>query len=189
MEIGRKFNTLSISEYRHYIENHKKYLDFNMLGLYRSILENENLTLEDKIFVRDFANKFFQKIFDFLQIKDPFTYVELVALGENLTVGDEKQLWNQIRINQEKILKDKKIKHRNFGVYSKHSCGYETCSLNGLMIEQGSSLTEHEMRFDSDKNKFSATLKAERFEKERKNEKQMIKNILEFENEKYGNDK
>ncbi len=61
MEIGRKFNTLSLSEYKHYIENHKKYVDFNTLGLYRSIIENENLTLADKIFVRDFANKFFHK--------------------------------------------------------------------------------------------------------------------------------
>lgn len=189
MEIGRKFNILTVSEYRHYIENHKKYLDFNTLGLYRSILENENLTLEDKIFVRDFANKFFQKTFDFLQIKDPFTYVELVTLGETLTAGDKKQLWNQIQINQEQILKDKKIKHRNFGFYSKHSCGYETCNLNGLMIEQGSFFAEHEMRFDSDKFKFSAKLKSERFKKERKKEKQTIQTILDVENKTYGNDK
>ncbi len=182
MEIGRKFNTLNVSEYRHYIKNHEKYVDFNTLGLYRSIFENESLTLEDKVFVRNFANKFFQKTFDFLQIKDPFTYVGLVTLGETLTAGDIKQLWNQIRINQEKILKDKKIKHRNFGVYSKHSCGYEACNLNGLMIEQGSFFAEHEMRFNSDKFKFSAKLKSERFKKERKNEKQIIGTVLEFEN-------
>lgn len=107
MEIGKKFNTLSFSEYRHYIENHKKYVDFNTLGLYRSILENENLTHNNKIFVCNFANKFFQKTFDFLQIKDPFIYFELTTLGETLTAGDEKHLWNQIRINQEKILKEK----------------------------------------------------------------------------------
>ena len=187
MKIGRKFNSLRVSEYQHYIENHKKYVDFNTLGLYRSILENENLTLSDKILIRDFANKFFQKTFDFLQIKDLFTYIELMTLGESLTAGDEKRLWNQIRVNQEKILKDKKIKHRNFGIYSKHSCGYESCNLNGLMIEQGSSLTEHEMRFDSDRLKFSSKSKSERFKRERKNEKQIVKTILNVENEIYGN--
>lgn len=188
MKIGRKFNSLSVREYRYYIENHRKYVDFNTLGLYRSITENKKLTLSDKILVRDFANQFFQKTFDFLQVKDPFTYVELITLGESLTAGGEKQLWNQIRKNQEKTLKSKKIKHRNFGIYSKHSCGYETCNLNGLMIEQGSFFTEHEMRFDSDRFKFSSKLKSERFNKERKNEKRTVKIILDIENEKYGND-
>lgn len=182
MEIGEKFNSLTLKEYFHYIENHKKYVNFNTLGLYRSIIENEKLTLTNKIAVRDFANNFFQKTFDFLQIKDPFTYFKVITLGKFLTIGDEKQIWNQIRTNQEKILKDKKIKHRNFGVYSKHSCNYETCNLNGLMIEQGSLLTEHEMRFDSDKNKFSAQLKSERFKKDRKKEKQIVKSILNDEN-------
>lgn len=178
MEIGRKFNTLSVSEYKHYIENHKKYVDFNTLGLYRSILENEKLTIEDKIFVRDFANTFFKKTFNFLQLKDPFTYFQLIILDKTLTVSDEKQLWNQIRISQKEILKDKKIKHRNFGIYSKHNCGYETCNMNGLMIEQGSFFTEHIMRFDSDKNKFAAQLKSKRLKKERKTEKQTVENIL-----------
>ncbi len=157
-------------------------MDFNTLGLYRSILENENLTLANKILVRDFANKFFQKTFDFLQIKDPFTYVELVTLGESLTVGDEKHLWNQIKINQEKILKDKKIRHRNFGVYSKHSCGYETCTYNGLMIEQDCILSEHQMRFDSDKNRFCVKLKSERLKKQRKKEKRIVETIIDDEN-------
>ncbi|MCU1290849.1 MAG: hypothetical protein JWN60_3078, partial [Acidobacteria bacterium] len=93
MEIGRRFNSLSVSEYKHYVENHKKYIDFNTLGLYRSILENEKLTVEDKVLIRDFATQFFQKTFNILQIKDPFTYFELITLGETLTAGDEKQLW------------------------------------------------------------------------------------------------
>ena len=178
MNIGRKFNLLSVKEYLHYIENHKNYVDFNTLGLYRSILENENLTLANKILVRDFANNFFQKTFDFLQIKDPFTYFELLTLSERLTVGDEKQIWNQIRINQEKILKNKKIKHRNFGVYSKHICGFETYNYNGLMIEQRSFLSEHQMRFDSDRNRFCTQLKSARFRKDRKKEKQIVKTII-----------
>ncbi len=181
MKIDRKFNSLSLSEYRHYIKNHKKYVDFNTLGLYRSILENEQLTLAEKILVRDFANEFFQKTFDFLQIKDPFTYFELITLGKSLTAGDEKQLWKQIGINQEKILKDKKIKYRNFGIYSKHSCGYETCNLNGLMIEQGSFFTEHEIRFSSDKPRFSARLKSERLKKDRKKYNSFVKMLIEHE--------
>ena len=46
-------------------------------------------------------------------------------MGEDLTIADERQFWSEIRKSQEKILKDKKINHRNFGVYSKHICGYE----------------------------------------------------------------
>lgn len=182
MKIGKRFNLLSVSEYLHYIKNHKKYADFNALGLYRSILENESLTLADKILVRDFANQFFQNFFEFLQIKDPFTYVKLVTLGESLTVADEKQVWNQIRTYQEKFLKDKKIKHRNFGVYSKHSCGYESCNYNGLMIKQNSFLTEHELRFDSNKNRFPAKLKSQRLRKERKRERQIVEQAFDVEN-------
>lgn len=179
MKIGKKFNVLSLGEYKHFIENHKKFVDFNTLGLYRSILENDKLTLKDKIVVRDFANQFFQKTFNFLQIKDPFTYFNLITLGESLTEGDEKQIWKQISIYQENYLKSKKIKHRNFGIYSKHSCGYETCNLNGIMVEQGSFFAEHNMRFISDKNRFSKQLKSERFKKERKQEKSSIKSILD----------
>lgn len=56
------------------------------------------------------------------------------------------------------------------------------------MIEQGSFITEHEMRFNSDKFKSSAKLKSERFKKERKNEMQIIETILDSESEKYGID-
>ena len=181
MKIGKKFNQLNIGEYKHYIRNNEKYVDFNTLGLFRSIIENDSLALADKIAVRDLANQFFQKTFDFLQIKDPFTYFELITLGENLTEGDEKRIWNRISENQRKILKGKRIKHRNFGIYSKHSCGYETCHMNGLMIEQGSWFTEHEIRFDSDKNKFTKKLKSERWKKGRKKAGQKIKEIIENE--------
>lgn len=178
MEIGQKFNKLTLKEYFFYIENHKKYTDFNTLGLYRSILENEKLSLEEKIEVRDYANQFFQKTFDFLQIKDPFTFFGLSTLGEELTIADEKQFWNEIRKNQEKILKDKRIKHRSFGIYSKYIC-LETCLWNGLMIHQGSVLAESNMYFDSDNNKWCAELKSLRNKKERKKEKQAIKKLVE----------
>jgi hypothetical protein len=49
MEIEQKFNQLTAKEYLFYIDNHKKYTNFNTLGLYRSLLENEKLTLAEKI--------------------------------------------------------------------------------------------------------------------------------------------
>ncbi len=58
MKIEQKFNKLTAKEYRFYIDNHKKYTDFNTLGLYRSLLENEKLTLAEKLEVRDYAERF-----------------------------------------------------------------------------------------------------------------------------------
>jgi hypothetical protein len=127
MEIGQNFNTLTLQECFFYIDNYKKYKDFNTLGLYRSIVENEKLTLDDKIALRDYAHNTFKKTFDFLQLKDPKTFVEVEYLGQELTTGDEQNIWNNIRRNQQLILEDKKIKHRNFGNYSKHNCGYDSC--------------------------------------------------------------
>lgn len=182
MEIGQKFNKLTLKEYFFCIENHKKYTEFNTLGLYRSILENEKLGLAEKVEVRDYANKFFQKTFDFLQLKDPFTFFGLLTLGKELTVADEKQIWSQIRENQERILKTKRIKYRNFGVYSRHTC-VENCLWNGLMVQQGSNISRMNpnIKFDSDKNRYCAELKSLRNKKERKIEKQTVKKILKEE--------
>lgn len=178
MKIGKRFNQLSKSEYIHYIDNYKKYTDFNTLGLYRSICENEKLALLDKIEIRDYANTIFGKTFIFYQLKDPTTYFDLTTLGKELTVADEQKVWNDIKVNQQKILTDKKIKHRNFGNYSKHNCGYEDCRYNGLMIKQGSFLTESSMHFNSDKNEYAAKDKSERIKKQRKNKNQIIKDEL-----------
>lgn len=179
MKIGKNFNTLILKEYIFYIENHKKYSDFNTLGLYRSIVENEKLTIEDKITLREFAHKLFLKSFNFLQLKDPKTFVEISYLGKELTKGDEDRIWKEVRNNQQKILADKKIKHRNFGNYSKHNCGYEDCVWNGLMIRQGSWLMQGNMHFESDKNDYLQELKSKKRKIERKNEKQIIKRELE----------
>ncbi len=181
MEIGQKFNTLTLKEYFFYIDNYKKYKDFNTLGLYRSIVENEKLTLADKISVRDYAHKTFKKTFDFLQLKDPKTFVEVEYLGKELTKGDEQNIWDNVRRNQQQILDDKRIKHRNFGEYSKHNCGYDTCVWNGIMIRQGSWLMESNMHFDSDKNQYAAKDKSEKRKADRKNEKRLIKKELESE--------
>lgn len=179
MEIGRKFNKLNSKEYLFYIDNYKKYTDFNTLGLYRSIVENEKLNLEEKIEVREYAHKTFRKAFDFLQLKDPKIFLEVSTLGQELTEADERQLWKNIRENQQKILADKKLNHRNFGTYSKHNCGYESCIWNGLMLKQGSWLMESTMHFRTDKNKYAAQDKSDRQKSERKKEKQLIKQELD----------
>ena len=79
MIIGKKFNTCKKSEYFQFIDHYKKYTDFNTLGLYRSICENENLNLNDKIEIRDYANTIFEKTFRFYQLKDPRTYFNLTT--------------------------------------------------------------------------------------------------------------
>ena len=162
MKIGVKFNQLTYTEYLHAIEYHQKYTDFNTLGLYRSILENNKIDLDQKIAIRDLAHTKFFKTFEFLQLKDPYTYIQVSTLGETLTKADERQLWQDLRINQEQILKDKRIKHRNFGNYSKHDCGYDDCPYNGVMIRQGGFLTESTIRFDSDNHWWTKELKARR---------------------------
>jgi hypothetical protein len=179
MKIGQPFNQLTLKEYFYFIDNHKKYTDFNTLGLYRSIIENNKLTLAQKLELREYANVVFQKTFDFLQLKDPLTYIAVSTLGMELTQASEHQLWENIKKNQQKILSDKKIKHRNFGDYSKHNCGYETCPINGLMIKQGSYLSEGHMCFKSDKSKISGEIKSDKARKERKNQKLIIEKELE----------
>ncbi len=178
MEIGQKFNQLTLEEYFFFIDNYKKYKDFNTLGLYRSIVENHNLSLEQKIEVREYAHKTFEKTFKFLQLKDPKIFVEVFTLGQELTKGDEEKIWGDIRKNQQKILADKRIKHRNFGHYSKHNCGYDDCIWNGLMIRQGSWLSEGNMHFTGDKNKYQHKLKSDRRKSDRKQVKQIINREL-----------
>ena len=179
MKIGKRFNELSKSDYFNFIDNYKKYSDFNTLGMYRSICENEKLSLNDRIEIRDYANTVFGKTFEFYQLKDPKTYFDLSTLGYEMTVADERKVWDDIIINQEKILSKKKIKHRNFGEYSKHNCGYDNCKFNGLMIKQGSGLAESSMHFRSDKNADAAKLKSNRIKKERRDKNQIIKDNLD----------
>lgn len=181
MEIGQQFNKLTLKEYLFYIDNHKNYTDFNTLGLYRSIIENNKLELAEKIEVREYAHKTFRKSFDFLQLKDPTTYFDVTTIGQELTKADERQIWNNIIAYQQKILADKKIKHRNFGDYSKHNCGYENCPANGLMIRQGSAMSEGHMHFNSDKKNYAVKQKSYRRRAERKKEQLIIKTLIEVE--------
>lgn len=149
MQIGKKFNTLSISQYHHYIANYKKYTDFNRLGLYRSILENEKLSTEERIALRDHANETFGKYYHFLQVKDPGTYTRLDNLGREMTKADEQQYRDDLRKAQKKILDKKRLGHRNFGVYSRHNCVSE-CVMDNLMVKQGGFGSENEIWFDTD---------------------------------------
>ena len=119
MKIGVKFNQLTYREYVNILDRYQKYTDFNPLALYRSIIENDKLDLDQKIAVRDLAHQHFAKFFEFLQIKDPSTYIRVSTLGKTLTAGEEDRLWENTYKNQEKILKTKRIKHRNFGTNSK----------------------------------------------------------------------
>jgi hypothetical protein len=162
MKIGVKFNQLTYTEYLQVIEYHQKYTDFNTLGLYRSIIENDKLDLDQKIAIRDLAHTKFFKTFEFLQIKDSYTYIQVSTIGETLTKADERQLWQDVRINQEQILNAKRIKHRNFGSYAKHDCGYNDCPYNGVMIRQGGFLSESTIRFDSDNHRWAKEWKARR---------------------------
>lgn len=174
MKIGRPFNQLTLEQYIHCIDNHKKYRDFNTLGLYRSLTEYTRLTIEEKLIIREHAHKLFKKTFDFLQLKDPHTYVLVSTLGQNLTKGEEQRVWTDIRKNQQKILADKRIRHRNFGIYSKHTCGYEGCHLEGVMVRNDSVLADSHMYFDSDKNRDGLRVKSDRRKSDRKRKRQLI---------------
>lgn len=147
MKIWKNFNTLTLEEYIFYIDNRKKYTDFNELWLFRSVFENEQLKSEEKITLRDYIIKEMPKVFEFMQVRHPDLYTKLYFLGKTPTKGDENHLWKEISSNQEKILKEKRIKHRNFWNYSKHNCGYDNCHLNWLMIQQWSWFCEDWMRW------------------------------------------
>jgi hypothetical protein len=180
MKIDKKFNTFTYKEYFFYIENHQRFTDFNTLGLYRSILENQKLSIDEKIEVREYAHQFFKKPFDFLQVKDPYVFVEISTLGQTLTKADKDQIWSNLRNNQKKILTSKKIKHRNFGDYSKHNCNDENCCANGIMIRQGSYLAESDMHFQTDRRKYFFYQKKEKSRQQKKDRKK-IKVIVEKE--------
>lgn len=184
MKIDRKFNTLTFKEYFDFIGNHKKYTDFNTLGLYRSLTENENLDTAQKIEVREYAHSFFKKQFDFLQIKDTETYISVSTIGQELTEGDTHQMWVDVWSYQEMTLKEKRIKHRNFGVYSKHMCGYDDCPYNGMMLQQGSYLAEignYGMPRIYGNNRYSAKIKSKGIKKERKNSGKIIQTEINLE--------
>ncbi|MBC8083206.1 MAG: hypothetical protein H7Z21_08345 [Hymenobacter sp.] len=174
MKVGKQFNTLTYGEYLHLIANYKKFTDFNTLGLFRSLVETTKLSLEQKLELRKVAVAAFPKTFEFLQLKDPTTYFEVSTLGKTLTKADENQAWNDIRQNQQKIWESKRLGHRNFGIYSKHVCGYENCHLQGLMLKAGSYFTYDDMHFHTDASGYSSEIKSKRRRQDRKAAREMV---------------
>lgn len=168
MKLNRRLNQLSEAEYQHLLANHGCYTDFNSLGLFRSLLENERLDLAQRLRLRDAAIAMFPKFYAFLQLKDPRTYLRLSNLGQELTVAEEAACWEQIKRNQQRLLADKGIRHRNFGTYARHDCGYDCCPFNGLMVRPGSSLAEGRMHFTSDHRHYGRYQLLERPRKEKR---------------------
>jgi hypothetical protein len=180
MKVGRQFNTLTYGEYLHLLENHKRFTDFNTLGLFRSIVETTKLSLEEKLALRQVAIAAFAKTFEFLQLKAPQTYFEVSTLGETLTVADKHQAWENIRSNQQKIWESKRLTHRNFGTYSKHNCSLDTCHLHGLMLRENSRVAwGGPMHFPSDNHSWAKPVKAARRKQDRKAQTQIIKQLLD----------
>ena len=110
MKINKEYDQIPYKKLKDIIMNHKKYADFNIPELYQGILYNEKLNIEQKIDLRDLANEYFPKTFNFLQRKAPRIYYCLVILGEEeyLTEGDKNKIWEDIIHNREKMLKAKK---------------------------------------------------------------------------------
>jgi hypothetical protein len=177
MKVGKQFNTLNYGEYLHLIEHHQRFSDFNTLGLFRSLVENTKLSLNQKLELRKVAVAAFSKTFDFLQLKDPVTYFEVRFLGESLTIADKHQAWENIRHNQQEILRSKKLNHRNFGTHARHCCGIDTCPIKGVMLRQ-TDRSSNSMRFHTDNSNYAAREKAEMRKKDRKMKKRLVFQFL-----------
>jgi hypothetical protein len=92
-------------------------------------------------------------------------------LGADLSGREKRVFFGKVKENQQKILAEKRIRHRNFGTYSKHKCGYDTFHLNGLMIQtknQSSAGSECLITFKTDKNRYAAKEKSIRLRKKQK---------------------
>jgi hypothetical protein len=156
MKIGRPINQLSAGALRRLIPLYRKYTDFNRLGLFRGIIESQKLELKEKLELRDLGKATFTKYYDFLVVKDPHTWAKLENLGVTRTRQDEVDDWRKIQKKQQEILSRKRFGHRNFGVNSRHDCGYEHCKLNNAMTRaKGPNRYGSEIWFKQDTNKQS----------------------------------
>ncbi|SFC05085.1 hypothetical protein SAMN05421780_102399 [Flexibacter flexilis DSM 6793] len=176
--LATPFNRYTLPEYLAALDDYKQTKrDFNTLGFYRSILENEKLTLEEKQQVLAYAYPVIGKSFEFLVLKDPHTYYNISILGreQEPTIPEYRHIWQEIKAKQQAILEAKDFGHRSFGTYSKHDCGYEDCPYNGLMIQKGSVLSEGELHFCSDRDRTSAKKKSLAHKKDRKQEHRLIR--------------
>ena len=115
MKINKKFKQMSMAEYHHYIAHHQKYADFNPLGLYRSILENDKLDEAAQLEILAFANQYFQRFYNFLFIKDPVAYSKLATLGQGLSETQQRQHLSHVWDRREKWCAEKGIRHQRIG--------------------------------------------------------------------------
>lgn len=137
MEIGRRYNQFTFDAYCYYIDQAKKCMDFNIVGLYRGILDNQQLHLEERIALRNHARQKFGQAFECLQVRDPETFIKLLTLGRTLTTTEEEQLWQEVERNR-KIILHRQRQNGKFGRYAQHLCGDENCVWHGLLIKQDS---------------------------------------------------
>lgn len=120
MQLTKKFNTFSPSEYYDVIKNHKRYHNFNPLGLYRSLIENPKLDTTTQLEILAFANQYFGKFYEFLVVKDIHLYTKLSRLGEEpLSFTQEFQYQEQLTKQAKRILQAKKIRNWRVGIYTK----------------------------------------------------------------------
>ena len=106
---------MSMAKYRHYIAHHQKYADFNPLGLYRSILENDKLDEAARLEVLALANQYFQRFYNFLFIKDPVAYSRLTTLGQGLSETQQRQHLSHVWDRREQWCAEKGIRHQRIG--------------------------------------------------------------------------
>lgn len=119
MKLSKKFNTLSVSEYRDVIKHHKRYTNFNPLGLYRSLIENPKLDTDAQLDILALANEHFGKFYEFLLVKDINLYAKLSRLGKMpLTITQEWQYREQLRQKAQMLLKQKQIRRWRVGIYT-----------------------------------------------------------------------
>jgi len=156
MKIGRPFHQLSVGTLRRLIPAYRKYTDFNRLGFFRGLLESQKLSLDEQQELLALGKSTFARYYDFLVVKDPYTWDKLENLGITRTRQAENADWLKIREKQFEILRRKRFGHRNFGINSRHDCGYEHCKLNNFMTKpKYQSRYGSEIWFKQDSRKYS----------------------------------
>jgi len=116
MKLNRPFNTLTLAQYRQIIPQHARYADFNPLALYRSILENPKLDEAAQREILALANRHFQRFYDFLFSKDPFTYSRLATLGQGLSETALRQHLRDTWARRKKWCAAKGIRLQRIGI-------------------------------------------------------------------------
>jgi hypothetical protein len=129
-----QLNTLTAQGYRKLLASPHGRKQVNTLGLFRSIVENRKLPEEEKAAIRDACREAFPQFYGFLPVKDYRTYWALEALGREMTEADWRALKERSWREAAAWVKQRRIRHRSFGVHSKHECE-PTCPMLGTMVK------------------------------------------------------